>query len=267
MYWSTVQWIPIACETADLRERFWSFKVFQSSATQVNIISSLQSYLDSSYPNFLWFWVRSTSFFQAWWLDLPTNLWSGVLIPTPPSSEIPGSQDFYISKSVGGGLCVDAHGILLYMENNYFYFSMHSSSLYSIFANWLCEHPRIHEYYTSSIWCHTTSWLEPVSLTLRTSLRLRQIKLDDSSSHEYCHVTSHMRSHGLCEDVSVYAKPVVAMRLDTVRCSRWNSQSPTREDEAEILTPCKVVFKHYALHSKWIPYIWVSEDIIRLASH
>ena len=61
----------------------------------------------------------------------------------------------------------DAHGILLYMENNYFYFSMHSSSLYSIFANWLCECPRLHKYYTSSVRCHTTSWLEPVSLSLK----------------------------------------------------------------------------------------------------
>ena len=96
------------------------------------------------------------------------------------------------------------------MENDYFYFSMCSSSLYSIFVNWLCKRPRIHEYYTSSVRCHTTSQLEPVSLTLRTSLRLRQIKLDDSSSHEYCHMTSHMWSHALREDVSVYAKPVVA---------------------------------------------------------
>ena len=147
----------------------------------------------------------------------------------------------------------DAHGILLYMENDYFCFSMHSSSLYSIFTNWLCECPRIHEYYTSSFRCHTTSWSEPVSLTLRTSLRLRQIKLNDSSSHEYCHVTSHMWSHALCEDVSVYAKPVVTTQLDTVKCSRQNSQSPTCEDEAEILTPHEVVFKHYALHSKQIP--------------
>ena len=53
--------------------------------------------------------------------------------------------------------CGDAHGILLYMENDYFYFSMHSSSLYSIFMNWLCEGPRLHEYYTSSVQCHTTS--------------------------------------------------------------------------------------------------------------
>ena len=45
---------------------------------------------------------------------------------------------------------VDVHGILLY-KNNYFYFSMHSSSLYSIFVNWLCKRPRLHEYYTSSI--------------------------------------------------------------------------------------------------------------------
>ena len=99
---------------------------------------------------------------------------------------------------------VDAHGILLYTENNYFYFSMHSSSLYSIFTNWLYEHPRIHEYYTSSIRCHSTSWLEPVSLTLRTSPRLRQIKLNDSSRHKYCHVTSRTWSHALHEDVSVY---------------------------------------------------------------
>ena len=85
-----------------------------------------------------------------------------------------------------------AHGILLYMENNYFYFSMHSSSLYSIFANWLCKCPRLHEYYTSSVWCHTTSRLEPVSLTLRTSPRLRQIKLNDSSSHEWFPTCGHM---------------------------------------------------------------------------
>ena len=119
---------------------------------------------------------------------------------------------------------IDAHGILLYTESNYFCFSMHSSSLYSIFTNWLCECPRICEYYTSSVWCHTTSWLEPVSLTLRTSPRLRQIKLDDSSSHKYCHVISHMWSHALHEDVSVYTKPVVATWLDTVKCSRRNSR-------------------------------------------
>ena len=158
----------------------------------------------------------------------------------------------------------DVHRILLYMENNYFCFSMHSSSLYSIFMNWLCEHPRIHEYYTSSVWCHTTSRLEPVSLT---SSRLRQIKLDDSSSHKYCHVTSRTWSHAFHEDISVYVKPVIATWLDMVKCSRRNSQSPTHEDEAEILTPHKVVFKHYALHSKRIPYIWVSEDVIYLALH
>ena len=73
------------------------------------------------------------------------------------------------------------------------------------------------------------------------------------------------RSHALHKDVSVYVKPVVTMRLDTVRCSRRNSWSPTCEDEAEILTPHKVVFKHYALHSKQIPYIRVSEDVIHLA--
>ena len=161
----------------------------------------------------------------------------------------------------------DVHRILLYMENNYFCFSMHSSSFYSLFANWLYKHPRIHEYYTSSIWCHSTSRLEPVSLTLRTSPRLRQIKLDDSSRHEYCHVTSHMWSHALHEDVSVYVKPVVTMQLDTVKFIRRNSRSPTRGDEAEILTPRKVVFKRYALHSKQIPYIQVSEDVIHLASH
>ena len=144
---------------------------------------------------------------------------------------------------------------------------MHSSSLYSIFVNWLCKRPRIHKYYTSSVQCHTTSQLEPVSLTLRTSPRLRQIKLDDSSSHEYCHMTSHMRSHAFCKDVSVYVKPVVTTRLEMVKCSRQNSQSLTCEDKAEILTPHKVVFKCYALHSKRIPYIRVSEDIIRLASH
>ena len=146
----------------------------------------------------------------------------------------------------------DAHGILLYMENNYFYFSMHSSSLYHI-HELAMRVPRLHKYYTSSVWCHTASWLEPVSLTLRTSLRLRQIKLNDSSS--------------LCKDISVYVKPVIVTRLDTVRCSRRNSRSLTREDEAEILTPRKVVFKRYALHSKRIPYIWVSEDVICLASH
>ena len=133
------------------------------------------------------------------------------------------------------------------MENNYFYFSMHSSSLYSIFTNWLCKHPRPHEYYTSSVQCHTTSRLEPVSLRLRTSLRLRQIKLDDSSSHEYCHVISCTWSHALCEDVSVYAKPVAATQLDTVRCSRRNSWSPTREDETKILTLAK-------LYSNIMPY-------------
>ena len=144
---------------------------------------------------------------------------------------------------------------------------MHSSSLYSIFVNWLCECPRIHKYYTSSVHRHTTSRLEPVSLTLRTSLRLRQIKLDDSSSHEYCHMISHTWSHALCEDISVYVKPVVTTQLDMVRCNRWNSWSPIREDEAEILIPREVVFKCYAIHSKQLPYIWVSEDVIRLASH
>ena len=144
---------------------------------------------------------------------------------------------------------------------------MHSSSLYSIFVNWLCECPMIHKYYTSSIHCHTTSRLEPASLTLRTSLRLRQIKLDGSSSHEYCHMISHTWSHALHKDISVYVKPVVATQLDMVRCNRWNSWSPTCEDEAEILTPHEVVFKCYAIHSKWIPYIRVSEDVIHLASH
>ena len=56
----------------------------------------------------------------------------------------------------------------------------------------------------------------------------------------------HTRSHALHEDVSVYAKPVVATRLDTVRCSRRNSWSLTRKDEAEILTSHEVVFKCYA---------------------
>ena len=128
------------------------------------------------------------------------------------------------------------HGILLYMENNYFYFSMHSSSLYSIFTNWLYERPRIHKYYTSSVQCHSTSQLEPVSFTLRTSLRLRQIKLNDSSS--------------LCKDISVYVKPVVTTQLDTVKFIRQNSQSLTCKDKAEILTPHEVVFKCYTLHSK-----------------
>ena len=144
---------------------------------------------------------------------------------------------------------------------------MHSSSLYSIFANWLYEHPRIHKYYTSSVRCHSSSRLEPVSLTLRTSLRLRQIKLDDSSRHKYCHVTSCTWSHALHEDASVYAKPVVVMRLDTVKFIRQNSQSLNHEDKAEILTLRKVVFKCYAHHGKRIPYIWVSEDVICLASH
>ena len=27
---------------------------------------------------------KPSFFFQAWWLDLPTNLWSGILMPTPP---------------------------------------------------------------------------------------------------------------------------------------------------------------------------------------
>ena len=57
------------------------------------------------------------------------------------------TQDFLLIQTVTG----DAHGILLYMENDYFCFSMHSSSLYSIFANWLYEHPRIHKYYTSFV--------------------------------------------------------------------------------------------------------------------
>ena len=144
---------------------------------------------------------------------------------------------------------------------------MHSSSLYSIFTNWLYEHPRILKYYTSSVWCHSSSQLEPVSLTLRTSLRLRQIKLDDSSRHEYCHMTSCTWSHALHEDVSVYAKPVVVMQLNMVKFIRQNSQSLNRKDKAEILTLHKVVFKHYAHHSKQIPYIWVSEDVIHLALH
>ena len=162
---------------------------------------------------------------------------------------------------------VDAHGILLYTENDYFYFSMHSSSLYSIFANWLYEHPRIHKYYMSSVRCHSSSQLEPVSLTLRTSLRLRQLKLNDSSRHEYCHVTSRTWSHALHEDISVYTKPVVMTRLDTVKFIRRNSWNPNHEDKAEILTLHEVVFKCYACHGKWIPYIQVSEDIICLASH
>ena len=86
-------------------------------------------------------------------------------------------------------------------------------------------------------------------------MRLRQIKLDDSSSHEYGHVISRTRSHALHKDVSVYTKLVIGMRLDMVRCSRRNSRSPTREDKAEILTSCEVVFKRYAIDSKRIPYI------------
>ena len=62
-----------------------------------------------------------------------------------------------IPKEFHEFLDVDAHRILLYTENDYFYFSMHSSSLYSIFVNWLCERPRLHKYYTSSVRCHTTS--------------------------------------------------------------------------------------------------------------
>ena len=30
------------------------------------------------------FWAKSFFFFQAWWLDLPTDLWSGIPMPTPP---------------------------------------------------------------------------------------------------------------------------------------------------------------------------------------
>ena len=67
---------------------------------------------------------------------------------------------------------------------------------------------------------------------------------------------SHTRSHALREDVSVYVKLVAETRLDTVRCSRRNSRSPICEDEAEILTSREVVFKHYAIDSKRIPYIW-----------
>ena len=66
---------------------------------------------------------------------------------------------------------------------------------------------------------------------------------------------SRTQSHALREDVSVYAKLVIETRLDTVRCSRRNSQSPIREDEAETLTSREVVFKHYAIDSKRIPYI------------
>ena len=191
--------------------------------------------------------------------------------PRPPRG--PDRTESSLSCSVIGlhgcwfRWCSDAHRILLYTENNYFCFFMHSSSLYSIFMNWLYKRPRIHKYYTSSVWCHSTLRLEPVSLTLKTSLRLRQIKLDNSSSHEYCHVTFCMQSHALHKDISVYVKPVIVTQLNMVKFIRWNSWSPTCKDEAEILTPREVVFKCYALHSKQIPYIQVSEDIIRLALH
>ena len=65
---------------------------------------------------------------------------------------------------------------------------------------------------------------------------------------------SHTRSHALRKDVSVYTKLVIETRLDTVRCSRQNSRSPIREDEAEILTTREVVFKHYAIASKYHTY-------------
>ena len=97
-------------------------------------------------------------------------LWSNLFLLTSPlliaelHTEV--VHGLFVEPKLSGKpfLCVDddAHGILLYTENDYFYFSMHSSSLYSIFANWLCERPRLHEYYTSSVRCHTTSRLEPV---------------------------------------------------------------------------------------------------------
>ena len=52
-------------ETADLRERSWSFKVFQSSATQVKIVSSSLSYLDSSYPIFFMILGEVNFFFSG----------------------------------------------------------------------------------------------------------------------------------------------------------------------------------------------------------
>ena len=33
-------------------------------------------------------------FFQAWWLDLPTDLWSGILMPTPPWCQSRGHVDW-----------------------------------------------------------------------------------------------------------------------------------------------------------------------------
>ena len=39
-------------------------------------------------------------FFQAWWLDLPTDLWSGILMPTPPwgfGSEVGRSSAYQMS--------------------------------------------------------------------------------------------------------------------------------------------------------------------------
>ena len=45
----------------------------------------------------------------------------------------------------------DAHRILLYMENHYFYISIPSSSLYSVLVKRLYECQRTHEHYMSSI--------------------------------------------------------------------------------------------------------------------
>ena len=60
----------------------------------------------------------------------------------------------------------DVHRILLYMENHYFYISIPSSSIYSVLMKQLYKCPRTHKHYTSSIRCHSSLRLEPVSLTL-----------------------------------------------------------------------------------------------------
>ena len=146
---------------------------------------------------------------------------------------------------------IDVHGILLCTENNYFYFSMPSSSLYSVLADWL------HEYYTSSVRCHSSSWLEPVSLTLPASLRLRQIKLYDSS---------RVLSRDVPHVVTCTSQGCLSIRKISCRNATWYGlihqakyMSLNREDNAEILTLREVVFKCYAHHGKRISYIWVTE--------
>ena len=80
-------------------------------------------------------------------------------------------------------------------------------------------------------------------------------------------MTSCMWSHVLHEDVSVYAKPVFMLQLDTIYFIRQYSQAPNSKDKADILTLCEVIFKCYANHSKQIPDIWVSAGFMQLVLH